>query len=373
MKNMMKKLSMIILLSSICSTTTFRTYADIEKPDTDVKAEAEMKPQQTLKQAKTKSTKFHFKGDFTGANNIKVKGKELITLDTSIALGMEKKFVFEEDNIESKVEVKATPEKIELEELFLTYNVWTFGLTDSLFTESAIQVATQTKCNDTVTAGLGLEKAKEFSFFATDEKGEKTAEKANLKPKSYIPALSGMVKYNLPSESGDITISGLFRPLAWKDSEAKKTNYCCGFGLKLSSTMPFKSKTRKVTFSGIFGRSIGEYIPRLQKEDRHPVSIYFVKDKKENIMAGSVDISYEHHWTTAIRTTVGLGAAKVLQPSKVAKDAYDLGIYGNANVSYWFTEYTSVGLGYNIGHIKNADKEMGSQYHQIKAILGFKF
>ena len=107
--------------------------------------------------------------------------------------------------------------------------------------------------------------------------------------------------------------------------------------------------------------------------DNSTMEIYFVKDKKENIMAGSVDISYEHHWTTAIRTTVGLGAAKVLQPSKIAKNAYDLGIYGNANVSYWFTEYTSVGLGYNIGHIKNVDEKMGSAYHQIKAILGFKF
>lgn len=366
-----------MFLSFICSTTTYRSYAD---PVGDVTAVVEeTKTEQTLKKAKTKTTTFSGKGHFTASNNINVKGKELFALDAGVNLGMEKAFVFEDDKIDSKVEIKATTEKLALEEFFFTYNCLTFGLTNSLFAESAIQATLKKECYDKLTVGVSIEQAQKLSFFATDEKMKKAAEAANLKPINYIPALSGMVKYDLPNELGDVTLGSLWRLLAWKDAAAKKTNYGHGFGGKLSSEMPFKSKTRTVTFSGIFGRSIGEYIPGLQSvADSEAISMRMTKDKKsvEPIMAGSVNVGYEHHWTTAIRSKITATGVKAFQPNKKEQgDSYDIGLYGTFNTSYWFTEYTSIGLEYGIDHKTKVEQKIkdGKIAQSVKAILSFKF
>merc|ERR1712039_1079856 len=217
MKSTLKNLSMFMFLSFICSTTTYRSYA---APVGDVTAVVE-ETEQPLKKAKTTTTKFSGKGDFTASNNIKVKDKELFTLDAGINFGMEKAFVFEDDKIDSKVEIKATTEKIALEEFFFTYNCLTFGLTDSLFAdgltdslfaESAIQATFKKECYDKLTVGVSIEKAQKLSFFATDDKMKKEAAKANLKPKNYVPAVSSMVQYSLPNELGDVKLGGLWRP-----------------------------------------------------------------------------------------------------------------------------------------------------------------
>jgi hypothetical protein len=377
MKSTLKNLSMFMFLSFICSTTTYRSYAD---PVGDVTAVVEeTKTEQPLKKAKTKTTKFYGNGSFASAWNQNVKDKDPFTLNADIKLGIEKAFVFEDDKIDSKVEIKATTEKIALEEFFFTYNCLTFGLTDSLFAESAIQATLKKECYDKLTVGVSIEKAQKLSFFATDDKMKKEAEEASLKPKNYVPAVSSMVQYSLPNELGDVTLGGLWRPLVWKNEKENKTNLGHGFGGKLSSEMPFKSKTRTVTFSGIVGKSIGEYIPGLQDAaDSEAVSMRMTKDKTkvEPITASSVNVSYEHHWTTAIRSKATATGVKAFQPNKPEQaDNYDLGLYGTFNTSYWFTEYTSVGLEYGINHRTNVDQKMkdGKLEQTIKAILSFKF
>merc|ERR1712039_849469 len=128
----------------------------------------ETKTEQPLKKAKTKTTKFYGNGSFASAWNQNVKDKDPFTLDAYIKLGIEKAFVFEDDKIDSKVEIKAATEKTALEEFFFTYNCLTFGLTDSLFAESATQATLKKECYDKLTVGLSIEKAKNLSFFATD-------------------------------------------------------------------------------------------------------------------------------------------------------------------------------------------------------------
>ncbi len=401
MKSTFKKLSLLILLSFICSTTTYRSYAD---PTSDMAAvEEETKPEQTLKKAKTKTTKFYGNGSFVGASNLAnypnetdftpakiitdkeaTKGLDIFKMDGSVKLGMEKNFVFENNKIDSKIELQATPKDAKLSQCFLTYEVCKFGITaglaESLFAGAAIQLAVKYPLNDMVTVGLGAENPQEVSFFGKDEKGKEAAKKAAKKsdartPRKDVPVVCGMVKYNLPNELGDVTLSGLYRPLAYKDSKEKKTKISQGFGGQLSSEMPFKSKTRTVTINGIFGSGIGEYIPDLQEVENEPISICVVKNKVENIMAGGVHVTYEHHITTAIRAKIGVGGTKVFPADKDKKEAYEQGLYANLNVSYWFTEYTSFGMEYGMGHRKNVGTKFadGKWGQHAKAILSFKF
>lgn len=402
MRSTFKKLSLLILLSFICSTPTYRSYADTTSDMATVVEETQ--PEQSLlKKAKVKITKVSGEGSFVSSWNIanypnetdftpakiitdtkETKGLDIMKRDCSVKLGMEKNFVFENNKIDSKIELKATPEKVKLSKCFLTYEVCKFGITvglvESLFAGNAIQSAFKWPLNDMITVGLGVENPQEFSFFGKDEKGKEAAKKAEKKgdgpkPRKDVPVVCGMVKYNLPNELGDVTLSGLYRPLAYKDPKEKKTKFSQGFGGQLSSEIPFKSKTRIVTINGILGSGIGEYIPDLQELESEPISICVVKNKVKNIMAGGVHVTYEHHITTAIRAKIGVGGTQVVQADKDKKEAYEQGLYANLNASYWFTEYTSLGVEYGIGHRKNVGTKFadGKWGQHTKAILSFKF
>ncbi len=425
MKNKRKYLWILTLISFVWGTAAFNSYADdkgnnekvvkkVVKSKNKEKAKKEKNEKEevivikSLKKFTSSESKFYGKASFEGAYNVGVsypartdftpsliitktggeKALNVFTLDAAIRLGLEKKFFFDDEVVNSTVEFKATKEKVTLRKLFLATQEWTVGLTRNNFANIAtflpvgvIQVSWRKDINKMFTVGLGVEQAPEFNFFGKDAQGKLVQTTSSLKPRKDLPAGSARVQYNLPNELGCIELSGLIRPLGYFNGYNKgKTDFKLGYGLNLGSEIKIKPETDTLTANVILGAGIGEYVGDLSGVESEPISVYYdykvgSDDGVKSIMASGVYVSYEHHWFPFLRSNFGGGLTTILNDYKIKHpDFYRLGGYLSGNLVYWFTEHTSVGVEYGAGFRNNADKSKqdSARAHHIKASLEFK-
>lgn len=425
MKNKRKYLWILTLVSLTWGTATFNSYADTKNKDNsgkkevtvsknkgkakkEKKEEKEVKPARPLKKAKSEEAKFTGDVALEGAHNIgmtypartdfypslittnKDKQDEInaFCLDVIVKLGASKKFIFEDEIFNTTLELKAINKDVKLSQIFLTWNEWTVGITKNNFGNIATfpsakvaQLAWKRDINEMFTVGLGVEEAKEFSFFGKDDDGKgKAKAKGAPKPRKDLPAGSARIQYNLPNELGSIELSGLLRPLGWVSQTEKKNKFQLGYGVNLGGKINIKPETDILIAHLMLGQGIGEYVGDLIDVENQPISVYINDNVTPSVVKGIVTsgvyATYEHHWTSYLRSTLGGGVTAILNDHKKENypDFYKLGVYGNANLVYWFTEHTSVGLEYGTGYRKNADdsKQDSKGANHLKAIFEFK-
>lgn len=414
MKNKRKYLSILTLVSLIWGTTDFTSYADNrtkkevivdKKSNQKNDKRQEAKPVRSLRKATSEEGKFSGEVFFEGAHNVGVsypartdfmpsliitkKGGEkeinAFALDVMVKLGAQKKFVFEDEVFNGTLDLRATNTAVKLSQIFLTWNGWTFGIAKNNFGTIATfpgakvtQLSWKKDINEMFNVGVGIEEAKEFSFFAKDDTGKaKAKEKKALKPRKDLPASSGRVQYNLPNKLGIIELSGLFRPLGWFSPSKETTQLLPGYGVNLGGKIDVKPETDTLTVHFLFGQGIGEYVGDLMDLASEPISVYINdgEGKVKPIMTSGAYATYEHHWTPVLRSTFGGGLTTILNEDKTDRpNAYKLGAYATGNLVYWFTEHTSVGVEYGTGYRKNADDTQQDlkQANHIKAMFEFK-
>lgn len=187
-----------------------------------------------------------------------------------------------------------------------------------------------------------------------------------------IPAVPLYLQYAWGGGNSHIRLSGLVRPLQYRDLVADKNRTICGAGVQLSGLVNV-TKPFTVYYSATYGRGIADYLQ---------------DDKDLGVDAVAEDLTGKCKAMTVFGITGGLsykltdhltfnGTYSHLLNSRpdhttVAGDTYRYGDYVAANLFYTFNKILAAGVEYDYGHMAQFN---GTNMHsnRIQAQLAVTF
>lgn len=186
------------------------------------------------------------------------------------------------------------------------------------------------------------------------------------------PAIPFYVQYANNSGSSHIRLSGLVRPMQYRNLELGKNETLTGLGVQLSGMAQIVSPLT-VNYNIAYGTGIGSY---LQDDyglglDALPSTTVGKMNLTES-MGVTAGVSYEI--SSKIQTNLSYSHLTNWTSNNtiVSNDQYRFGDYVAANVIYSINKFISAGIEYDYGHRKNFDQE-SLRANRIQAQLAVTF
>jgi hypothetical protein len=411
MKNQRRYLRVAALMSLAWGASTFSSYANPEEYHLAVvKSEKEQKHSRAVRKAKSEEAKigagvtfeigsplgkkYPIKDSFLPSLILAKEAAKINYFDISVTvkLNASKKWIFDDMAFDTVAEVKLDTTSCKLSKIYLKWNEWTAGLTESTFgkisTFPAVkveQISWKRNINEQFTVALGLEQAKTFSLYPSDKSKEEEKKDGSLKASKNLPAGSFSVRYNLLDKKSSFELSALARPLTWFDDSAKKPFSELGYGVNLGGKIHISPETDLLTVNFMAGQGIGEYVADLSGLGTEVVSVSIntntTKKEAKPIFVGVAGATYKHHWIPTLYSTFGTGFTWLtdggmtnLNQDTRAAEAYKGGLFVSGNLVYHFTEHTTFGIEYGGGLRNNVkkDRQDTDWVNHAKASFEFK-
>ena len=170
-----------------------------------------------------------------------------------------------------------------------------------------------------------------------------------------IPAIPLYLQYGWKEGAGHIRLSGIVRPLQYRDLDRTKNATLVGGGVQLSGMTPIAGGL-SAQFNAAYGAGIGTYI-----QDDNGLGLDAVASteagKMEMVKTMGVTGGLTYNFSPKVSSNVVYSHVTNWFGDKaaVSGDTYRDGDYVAANVVYAINKYVSAGLEYDYGHRKAVD------------------
>lgn len=175
-----------------------------------------------------------------------------------------------------------------------------------------------------------------------------------------LPAVPVFAQYAWDGGASHVRVSGIVRPLRYRDLSEGKNKTLTGLGVQVSG-MANVSGPLSVQYNATYGRGIATYI---QDDNGLNLDAVASGSKGELDMVRTLGVTGGLNYVISPAVSANAVYSHVINtlPSdaKVASDQYRLGDYVAANVIWTINKYMSAGIEYDYGHRKSFD---GSSLH----------
>lgn len=171
--------------------------------------------------------------------------------------------------------------------------------------------------------------------------------------KQKFPAVPAYIQYAWDGGASHVRISGLIRPMSYRDNVAGKNRTLTGLGVQLSG-MASVAGPVSVQYNAVYGRGIGTYI-----QDDNGLNI----DAVASTTAGKLDMTRTLGLTGGLtynispKLTANAVYSHVLNTvgdnGIIQSDQYRLGDYVAVNLIWTINKFMSAGIEYDYGHRKS--------------------
>ncbi len=170
-----------------------------------------------------------------------------------------------------------------------------------------------------------------------------------------VPAIPLYLQYAWDGGNSHLRLSGLVRPMQYRNTVAEKNSTMTGLGVQLSG-MAHIAGGLSVNYNAAYGRGIGTYL-----QDDNGLGL----DAVPSTTAGSLDmvktmgvtggLSYNFSSKVSTNLTYSHLTNWLKDTSLAQSEQYRYGDYVAANVIYNVNKFVSAGLEYDYGHRKSFD------------------
>lgn len=170
-----------------------------------------------------------------------------------------------------------------------------------------------------------------------------------------LPAVPVYAQYAWDGGASHVRVSGIVRPMRYRDLANSKNHTLTGLGVQLSG-MSSVAGPLSVQFNAAYGRGIATYI-----QDDNGLNLDAVASKEDGKleMARTLGVTGGVSYAISPKVTANAVYSHVLNtlPSKaeVSPEQYRMGDYVAANVIWTINKYMSAGVEYDYGHRKSFD------------------
>lgn len=187
-----------------------------------------------------------------------------------------------------------------------------------------------------------------------------------------IPAIPLYLQYARADKSAHIRLSGLVRPLQYRNSVAEKNNSIVGWGLQLSGMTNIIGGL-SFQFNGAYGKAFGNYLQDDNGLGLDAVPITNAGELKPVTSMGLTGgLSYQFDCGITANMVYSHLSNWLPEKASVAGDTYRYGDYCAANVIYALNKFISCGVEYDYGHRKSFDG-VGLHTNRIQAQFAVTF
>lgn len=187
-----------------------------------------------------------------------------------------------------------------------------------------------------------------------------------------IPAVPIYLQYAWKEGAGHLRLSGIVRPMQYRNMVASTNKTIAGLGVQLSGMTPVVGPL-SVNYNVAYGKGIGSYI-----QDDNGLGLDAVEVGTSGKMEAVKTLGVTGGLSLAISPKVSVNTTYSHVVNSMPSDnvyegnTYRLGDYVAANVIYTINKFVSAGIEYDYGHRKSID---GSSLHanRIQAQLAVTF
>lgn len=186
-----------------------------------------------------------------------------------------------------------------------------------------------------------------------------------------IPSVPMYVQYAWGDGSGHIRLSGMVRPMQYRDLVADKNRTLCGGGVQLSGLVNVSPVT--FYYGAVYGSGISEFL-----QDDNGLSLDAIASDKAGRMKSMRNLGLTAGVSLDLTKRLTFNAVYShllnMRPdgSSVAQSAYRYGDYAAANLMYNFSRIIAAGIEYDYGHTKSFGSE-SLHTNRLQAQLAVSF
>lgn len=267
-----------------------------------------------------------------------------------------------------------------LKDVFIKFNDWTIGYTESTFEdEDALaptidaqgpngqvsKSAMLVRYFHTFKSGWSLAGGLEFPSSAqTVTDGETT------KCRDYIPDIVGLGQYQWDGGNSHIRASGILRIMSYRDLLSSRNKNVMGWGTQLSGRWQMFSPFA-IYFQGVVGQGIGSYCGDLSEGEYDLVPSATIKGKQIAPLSLGISAGIQYDFSEKLFACIAVGESRYYN-NHANPDEYKYGLYGAVNVFYNITPRIQTGAEYLIGKRMNFDGTHATA-NRAELMLSFSF
>lgn len=170
-----------------------------------------------------------------------------------------------------------------------------------------------------------------------------------------IPAVPLYVQYGYAGGNAHVRLSGLVRPMQYRDLTANTNRTLTGLGIQLSGMTPVAGPV-SLSYNAAYGRGIGNY---LQDDNGLGLDAVATDVSGKMSMVKSLGVTGGLNFAITPKLTANLVYSHLTNwmpdGAQVDGSQYRYGDYAVANVIYAFNRFVSAGIEYDYGHRKSVD------------------
>lgn len=169
------------------------------------------------------------------------------------------------------------------------------------------------------------------------------------------PAVPAYVQYAWDGGTSHLRLSGLVRPMRYRDLVSSKNRTMTGLGIQLSG-MATVAGPLSVQYNAVYGRGIADYI-----QDDNGMNLDAVASRRAGRleMTRSLGVTAGMSYTISPKLSANAVYSHVLNTfgdkAVVDGDRYRYGDYVAANLIWTINKFMSAGVEYDYGHRKSVD------------------
>ncbi|MDE6682474.1 MAG: porin [Muribaculaceae bacterium] len=270
---------------------------------------------------------------------------------------------------------------IKVSHFYGKYRGLTLGYTDSPFTDGAAMPMTIDSEGPNGSVSLSLFTAYWAQNFTKNFSGaigidaptaDLTAGHSSATVSQRIPAIPLYLQYAWDGGDSHIRLSGIYRPMQYRDLASAKNATVHGGGVQLSGMVHIAGGL-SAQYDATYGSGISSY---LQDDSDLGLDAVATSDpgKMKAVKSMGLTAGLNYAITPKLSCNVMYSHLTNWRPSDAAveSDTYRSGDYAAANIIYTFNKFLSAGVEYDYGHLKNIAGE-GLHSNRIQAQLAVTF
>ena len=261
------------------------------------------------------------------------------------------------------IQAKFNGYDFKLSKAYATLNDWTVGYATSTFSDGSAIAPTVDANGSTMSMDFSALLVRWMHTFKksgitvaasveTPQQAIQTDENVASRSNTF-PNLAAMVQYEWASEQ-HVRLSAITRVLPYRDLVNGTNHSPMGFGLQLSAVgNPVAPLTLYAI--GNIGRSYSNVGGDFLMGQYDLVENLDAPGRLRTVPSWSYFLGASYHFSHKLMASVTFGQARNMTSAPREADGYKYGLYGAANVFYYFTPRISVGAEANFGRRQNFD------------------
>ena len=187
----------------------------------------------------------------------------------------------------------------------------------------------------------------------------------------YVPDL--IINFKLAKQWGHMQFGGVFRTMAYADTNVHWQNLLPGYGGTISGAFNIGERNQ-IMFQAVFGNGIAKYIQDIAGVGLDAITEQnaYHRNVQNSVLAGGTYLAYRQYWAKKLNSSFMYGLTWVEDNPYTPDHAYRLGQYGCVNLFWEIFPSFSVALEYLWGQRMDYFKHKGKG-NRINAMAQFAF